>query len=462
MSSVIAARSPAAARHMAGLSLIELMVTLVISSIVIIGLVTLVNAIGVANRTQDGLARLQENGRFAMQRIAADLRAASAQHCSNFDSAASSVIGPPPDVFVDTARAAFSYFNAATNPSLRLGPTGFGAPYLLSPRFMMVGHECAIGACTPALNAANRGVNLLGAAIPNMGSAAGQRAQGADVLTVRYLTGEGVRVVNQREWQAGGGRPVIDVVNDPAELARAGFAGMTANSPIWVSDCGLSEMFLGTIVAPPPAPPPGVVSIEMTPANFTSDRMRRLDVVNNARAYHLPTALRTVSYYLQIANDNRTPGRRISVLMRKEGANVAQGLVEGIERFDLLYGVEDSRGRTRYLTAAQVDALGALSQDCPPNPANIQPAPAPSQNEPGCGWRAVKSIEVYLLANTVEDVSSTNDDEFRYSWFNDGTPNNAGQFENPQALGATRNGLPAGRMLRREFRTLVNLRGYNY
>ncbi len=74
----------------------------------------------------------------------------------------------------------------------------------------------------------------------------------------------------------------------------------------------------------------------------------------------------------------------------------------------------------------------------------------------------MKSIEVYLLANTVEDISSTNDDEFRYSWLNDGTPNNAAQFENTQALGATRNGLPAGRMLRREFRTLVNLRGYNY
>lgn len=436
-----------------GMSLVELMVALLISSIVVLGLVTLVNAIGIANRTQDGLARLQENGRFAMQRIAADLRAASSQHCSTFDFA-SSVLGTGGATYVEQPRAIRSYFNAATFASLRFGPTGFGAPYLISPRFMMVGHECDAANCAPTLTATNRGVNLLGpSAIPAMGSAVGQRGIGADVLTLRYLAGDGARIVDQRGWQDGAPDAEIELENDAGVLARSGFAGMAAGDPVWVSDCSVSELFRGT--------PQSATTIRMT-GNFSNDRMRRLDLGADARAFHVPTAFRTVSYWLQIANDPRQPGRRISVLMRKEGTQAAQELVQGVERFDLLYGVDDSLGRTRYLTAAQVDALGTVAADCPPYPNDILPAPAATANEPGCGWRAIKSVEIYLLANTVDDVSPTGDDEFRYTWLNTGADNNAGLFENPQTLGTLRNGLPAGRMLRREFRTLVNLRGYNY
>lgn len=440
------------ARHAAGLSLIELMITLVISSIVIIGLVTLVNAIGIANRTQDGLARLQENGRFAVQRIAADLRAAASQHCSSFDSA-SSVLATGGATYVEQPRAARSYFNAAARADLAFGPVGLPTPYLISPRFMMIGHECDNANCTPALNAVNRGVNRLGAAIPNMGSGVGARGIGADVLTIRYLAGDGVRVVGQTGQLPGAPDARVLLENNPAALARAGFATMAANEPVWVSDCSESELFLGTML--------GATVVGMT-GNPANDTMRELDSLSDARAFHVPTSLRTVSYYLEIVADPRQPGRRISALMRKAGVAPRQELVQGVERFDLLFGIDDSLGRTRFLTAAQVDALGTIASQCPPYPVDIAPTPTAGQNEPGCGWRAVKSVEIYLLANTVEDLSSTGDDEFRYSWLNGGAPNNAGLFENPATLGTTRNGLPAGRMLRREFRTLVNLRGYNY
>lgn len=443
------ARGPRAA---AGFSLIELMITLVISSIVIIGLVTLVNAIGIANRTQDGLARLQENGRFAVQRIAADLRSASSQHCSTFDSA-SSVLGTGGASYVDQPRAIRSYFNALVDPNLAFGPPALPVPYLISPRFMMIGHECDNANCNPALNAVNRGVNQLGAAIPPMGAAVNRRGIGADVLTIRYLAGEGVRVVDQVGWEPGAPDVRLRLDNDPAALARAGFDAMGANEPVWVSDCSASEMFRATMLAP------DLVGMTGNPSNAS---MRRLDMRSDVRAFRMRTSLQTISYYLEIVPDPRQPGRLISALMRKAGTAARQELVQGVERFDLLYGVDDSFGRTRYLTATQVDALGAVAAQCPPYPADLVPAPAAGQNEPGCGWRAVKSVEIYLLANTVEDLSSTDDDEFRYSWLNSGAPNNAAAFENPEALGTLRNGLPAGRMLRREFRTLVNLRGYNY
>jgi type IV pilus assembly protein PilW len=317
----------------------------------------------------------------------------------------------------------------------------------------MMGHECDAGACAPALTAANRGVNLLGAAIPNMGGAVGSRTRGADVLTIRYIAGDGARIVDLQGWQVGPPNVTVVLENDAAALARTGFASMGANEQVWVSDCSASEMFLGTFQGPS--------TVRMT-GNVSNEQLRRLDLRSDVRAFHLPTSLRTVSYYLQLAPDPRQPGRQISTLMRKAGAVAAQQLVQGVERFDLLYGVDDSLGRTSYLTAAQVDALGAVAGQCPPYPNEILPAPGPAANEPGCGWRAVKSVEVYLLANTVDDISSTDDDEFRYSWLNDGTANLAGTFEDPSTFGALRSGLPAGRMLRREFRSLVNLRGYNY
>ncbi len=433
-----------------GLSLIELLVAIAISSIVILGLVSLITSIGVANRAQDGLARLQENGRFAVQRIAADLRAASSQHCSTFDAAAS-VLGTGASTYVDVPRVPRMYFNAATNPATLVGPTGFATAYLMSTRFMMVGHECDAATCTPAVNAANRGVHRLGGALPAMGTAVTQRARGSDVLTLRFLTGDGMRVIAQNGWQPGA--PVASVVleNDAPALARAGFTAM-GNDPVWVSDCSASEVFLGTRAGN---------TVQMA-GNFDNNRMQSLDLRTDVRAFHVPTALQTVTYYLQLRDDPRNPGRTMSVLMRRAGAAAAQELVEGVERFDLLYGINDSLGRTSYLTAAQVDALGGVAGQCPPYPTDILPAPAAGNNEPGCGWRAVKSVEIYLLTNTVDDVSPRGDDEFRYSWLNNGAPNVAGTYENPQTLGTLRNGLPSGRMLRREFRTLVNLRGYNY
>ena len=435
-------------RSQSGLSLIELLVAIAISSIVILGLVTLINSIGVANRAQDGLARLQENGRFAVQRIAADLRAATSQHCASFDAASSILNGVAGGsaIWVDVPRAPLMRFDAGANAATRMGPVGIiPAPdspwYFMSTRFMMVGHECDGAACIPATNAPGRGVHRLGAALPAMGTGFGQRARGSDVLTLRYLSGAGVRVINRLQ---SGPPPVVDffLENNPAALARAGFTTM-GNDPVWVSDCAGSEVFLGNLQA--------AAVVRMAGANFNNARVAGgLNLLSDARAFHVPTSLRTVTYYLQLREDPRNPGRTMSALMRKDGAALAQELVEGVERFDLLYGINDAQGRTSYLTAAQVDALVPAGGQCIGN------------NEPGCGWSAVKSVEIYLLTNTVDDVSPRGDDEFRYSWLNDGTANAAGTFENPESLGTLRNGLPAGRMLRREFRTLINLRGYNY
>ncbi len=118
----------------------------------------------------------------------------------------------------------------------------------------------------------------------------------------------------------------------------------------------------------------------------------------------------------------------------------------------LRYGIEDANGATQFLTATQIESNTLIPViPCPPPPQGYTVA-AP---EPGCLWRAVKSIEVYLLVNSINDVASNSvDTTYRYTFDNADAAQKA-----PAAMPVT--GLPSGRMMRREFRTLVSLRNNN-
>lgn len=65
-----------------GLSLIEVMVAVVISSILILGVTDLFNSSFMSGRSNSELARIQENGRLAMEIIGSDARLAGLQTCT--------------------------------------------------------------------------------------------------------------------------------------------------------------------------------------------------------------------------------------------------------------------------------------------------------------------------------------------------------------------------------------------
>jgi type IV pilus assembly protein PilW len=461
-------RMPNRGRHQAGVTLVELMITLVLATLVILGLVTLMDSVGITNRVQDGMARMQENGRYALQRISEDLRAASSQYCTNF--AGNSAFDPTAggvaaETLLDRARPITAHYDVGT--SLRFGPVVSSAPtpvgvppsggspnqtYLISPRWMLFGTECGTSTCAPAVNAANRGTDptVFAGARAVMGINVGQRARGADTLSIRYLRGAGVPItaVRNNEVEAGNLPVQID-----ANVAALGIPDTTVGQ-IWATDCAVGELLRmqasgGTLTAT---------------GNYNNDSMQSFNMRTDPRAFNMARDLVQVSYFLQVKDDPdpaRVPAnRRILVLMRSENG-VAQEIVEGVERLDFTYAVDDALGRTTYLTADQVDAMAAA---CPPAP--IQPSGYQAlyfgAPEPGCGWRAVKSIEVSLLLNTVTDAAVTNDEQFRYAFTNTGAANTANAFEDPSALGTMRSGLPPYRMLRREFRAQVGVRGYNF
>lgn len=437
------------AARMRGLSLIELMIAMLLSSLVLLGLLTLMNNVGSSNRAQDGLARLQENGRYAVQQLARDLREAGNQFCSRY-AVAASFLEPGAGKFMDAMRAPRVRFDAS---GLGLNPDAKTAQYELNPRYFLYGSECGTSSCAPALTGVDRGIPK--PALPAMGITAGSRARGADVVSFRYLRGDGVDVRRQEKWLAGDGATTIQV----ASSADADSLDIDAtNNALLVTDCSTAEMVKVTQAG----------AVFTLSGNFDDDAMTAMPVERpgvsganrgSVRAFNLARDFTQVSYYLALKADPNQPGRLISSLYRREGTNAAQELVEGVERLDFLYGIDDKLGRTRFLTATEVDAL--TSADCPPSPIATL-TPATFTDAAGCGWRAVHSIDVMMLLNTVADVSSNNTDEFRYAYLNDGSVNSTGTFESPKTLGTLRNGLPPGRMLRREFRARVALRGVNF
>ena len=457
-------------RRMAGLSLVELMITIVLALLVTLGLLTLMNNVGITNRVQDGMARMQENGRYALQRITADLHAAGSQYCSNF-AVGSGRLGTSGatagEYYLERGRPIIAHYDvSADKPNgVAFGPKTADRPalsfspnntYLISPRWSLFGTDCDTGTCTPAVNAGNRGIDatVFTGLRANMGLNAGNRARGADTLSIRYLRGAGVRVATEAANVGADGVPV----SFPVDTTALGVADTTLGQ-IFITDCSTGEILKMRANA-------GVMTAT---SNFSDDVMQRLAYESDVRAFNLDRDLIQVSYFVQVKDDPdpelRRLGqdRKILVLMRSENGTASE-LVEGVERLDFTYAVDDQFGRTKYLTASQVDAMAA---DCPDSPAT-PPEYTPPNNyfgvtEPGCGWRAVKSIEVSMLLNTVADVSPNGDDAFRYSFRNNGAANTAaGTFEIPSALGTMRSGLPPYRMLRREFSTQVNIRGYNF
>ena len=74
---------PAAGRRQRGVTLVELMVALALGLLVTVALLKVYIDASRMYRFNEGLARLQENGRFALEFIRRDARAAAARGCGS-------------------------------------------------------------------------------------------------------------------------------------------------------------------------------------------------------------------------------------------------------------------------------------------------------------------------------------------------------------------------------------------
>ncbi len=457
-----------------GFSLIEMMVAILLGILLSIGLVTLFGATSKTNRVQQAMAQLQESGRYAISRMNGDLRMVAHQQLNisgfvnglaNTTNTPNGVVNPTIAADVYVTSLALPDFGAVTAPAL--WPAGTTWP--LSQRYMLQGFECSSGTCSPALPTG-------GAALPTVGVAAGNRPPKSDVLSVRYLNangwsqqkGELVEATSAADSVSctGGNLVSITVTPKPANgsipaspslnFTPGDLALLVAGSRAEIFEVSVSGSTLS-----PVAPLGGSIPCFAQPT-LTSGASVDVTLYNFSRDFI------TVTYYLKLDTDPADGTRLIPVLVRRQ-SNIAnagaasndQEIVQGAEQLDFLFGVSRADGKISYLTA---DAIATQSSytNCPPVPWQYTKQMPGKVDTAACLWRAVKSIEVHVLMDSVNNIDLTPADmAYQYTWTYSGTDAAQTPDVPPAATATMPSGLKAGRMMRREFVSLVSVRNYN-
>ncbi|GAA0705494.1 PilW family protein [Dokdonella soli] len=390
------------------------MIALVLGLLLIEGVLVLFSETSRVNARQTALFRLQDKGRIALGLIADDLRLAGRLPCGSrirplvfADALADHIVGTP----------------AAANV-----PQGWPAatPYPLDRGIFISGNRCIGNACTPALASAQ--------GLPPAGLAEGDRIPGTDMLTVRHLQGSG--------WAARADDPgslckdnksvgPITIRKLPGDSLPAGF---DASHVALLANCSNGEIL---------AVAPHADTLQPIQGNFGAAACMAIDA--QTRVFDLDAQLQTSVYYLAMKARAGVRDRGTAVLMRRMNG-VTSEVVEGVERLDFRYSLVDSVGTAHWLTAAEVDHATASDG------AQLQCGMSDGTVTRPCAWSDIDAVDISMLINTVEDLpadSSAHAFDYRYSVDGD-------QARPPQATMPV-TGLPTGRMLRREFHSVVAL-----
>lgn len=448
-----------------GFTLIELMIAMVIGLILILGIAIIFTNTTNNIRLQRGIANIQETGRLAVDLMSSDIGGTGSQYCSaiNIQLATDGFTPQRPilntvlpsltvsgnddlsTVYTTGATAASGglFYGLVTRtdiaafpaPPVTVPPTtlppvpAVGAPYLISARFAIQGHECAGSVCAPLLTAVGAGRTETGATAATLavGTAAGNRVPGTDVLTVRTLVGNGASIAATS--------PAPDVGYDlaPNSLARLGLDAVPgarlSNRLVMIADCNQAAIYRATFSGN---------SLALLAAPAGSNVV--FGPANNARVFDMENQWLTVTYFLQFVADPNSAGRVIPALMRRENGRALEEIARGVERLDFRYAVNARSGagvnpenNVTWLTADQVDNANGGAIPCP--------AVATGTLETGCVWRSVTAVEVGMMVNTV-DQTSISDDRLTYS------------MENQREVAAT------DRMVHREFRFVVPIKSW--
>jgi len=431
-----------------GITLIELMVAMVLGLLVAAGIVTVFASTSNSNKAQTQLALLQEEGRFAITRLSNDLRMANGQYCSNTGGVASNTGSNnlymdglrSPKVYAKDLLGALS--DVTTNWNVAPYPATPVAPYYLPAFLSMRGYDCSkTSPCTPDVPATF---------LKTMGTSVGARVVGASVLTLRYMS-------PSRGWTLDGINSTVSadsngklksVTLKPA-TGEPALSEFQAGHLAMLADCSNAQIFAVD------APSSGVLNVRAAD-NFSESSPINQQLQSAPRLFDLNTDLLTVTYFLQVIDDGN--GRKVGALMRRVNGT-SEEVVRGVERLDFLYGVEDSNGSTRYLSASGVDTRVNGAINCPASVPSVDSS-APASNPAGCLWRAVKSIEVRILMDGQVPLYTLTPNELSYTYVADKitepkAPDDAGRVVKPVEQGF------ANPVLRREFSALVSLRNYN-
>lgn len=324
-----------------GVSLIELMIAIAIGSILLLGLVQVFSASRAAYNTSEGMARVQENGRFAIDYLQRDIRMAGHFGCANDQ--AHEVKGT--DDLENHLGSAFASLD------FNVSIMGYEATGTTPGDDLEVGGGAATWA--PGLPGEITSLN------PSAGS---------DIIALRYLVGEGVPVTGLT--QVGASPTATTNVEFPSAREDALTShGVAAPTLFAVSDCSQVDVFSGSI----------------------EGNVVESDIGDFAGRYGSSPAPQTLLYRAESIVYYVAPGAsgQPSLWRARADENGAypsggrEELIEGIDSLQFLYGR---------------DSTAAISSETPPAGNIIRQDTAGAIGTARAEWLRVGLVQVGVLA----------------------------------------------------------------
>lgn len=352
-------------RRSSGFSLIELLIALAIGAVLVLGLVEVFAASRVAYQMAEGVGRVQENARFAMDYLQRDVRMAGHMGCVNDEArfltnpaGFRNAIDPVAHPELDYAMAIQGYEAAGTGP----GDT-FALPDYDDADY------------TPTAWAGASTSPPLPGYIANLTPAP---IAGSDIVALRYLSAEGIPVTS---FAAGATTTItVDKGRWDAVIADNGYA---APSLLGIADCLNATTFQATS-NPTSAgsftvEDSGLNALSLETDNFTQGQA----VLHRAESAVFYIGRNATSGQPSLYRARYTAAAGSGALTLVGGA--PEELVEGVENVQLIYGVDDqtdpAQPPTGYV-ATQSVATSAMT------------------------WRRVGLVQVAFLARSPERAAA--------------------------------------------------------
>lgn len=341
-----------------GLSLIELMIALLIGSILLLGLVQVFSASRTAYQLSQGVARVQENARFAMDYLQRDLRMVGHYGCVNDQGR------------LQTDGSLLSHLSAADNPfNFAVSIQGYEANGTAPDTDVNLAAPTAGWA--PALPPYISGLNPL---------------PGSDILMLRFLTSDGVPVtavgVDQVTVDAGKwGVLTRDGVANPALFG--------------VADCTYTDVFQANTVAAAA----GIVTTSPSGGLSTGSPDFAGRFAASPAGQTMMYRAESIAYYVGTGAGGGPALFRARFSAAPGGGAVipvAEELVEGIENLQVVYGQDP-------------EAVDSLSGNIS-NFLTAETLGAPTTGAGEQGWRRVGQVKVGMVASSPEPAASVQAD----------------------------------------------------
>ncbi len=285
-------------RHRRGFSLVEILISLVIGLFLMGGIFRVYLANKEAYRLNDAIARLQENGRFAIDFLARDLRLAGYNGCGGRMRDVTSTLNPTSDPRFDFAD-------------------------------YVQGYEATGGEWSPAIN----------------GQVIDTPRSGSDILLIRGAFSDPVKITGQPN--NAGDCALGNAASHTADLKVNDASRLSAGDIVLATDCSHATIFQITNVNQNS-------NLVHNTGNAVAPGNRTKDLGACYAGQGQLMKMETRIFYVQ-DNDRGQPA-----LYRIRGSNAPEELVEGVEQIQIRYGVDSDNDRSanKYSTADQVTANG--------------------------------------------------------------------------------------------------------